>query len=294
VCGRREKDTKGETSAEGVLSRESILSDSESREYSFSFCLDRSDITQLQFTFSYAEPTAAPYRHMMKYSLSTGLFVSLVFVGIHVGDAENPGQLFYCSVLGLAGILGSTPLDFLFEDNKTFHFFEVLFEEVYVFIYRVFAVVQACSIALRTADLRIPWFVWIVVMCGVYAAVEVTYLSSQTERAIGLFQGRMKVAVPLEDLRRVFVLVAYSIVVFFVLIISLAKMKDRHWNRGGIVVVMLLVPMVFEVVFEVQFPLFGLLRFSSLQSISRMACYGLGGILFVLTFNPIIHKVDRA
>jgi hypothetical protein len=227
----------------------------------------------------------------MKYSLAVGLFVSLVFVAIHIGDGDNSLQMFYCFILGLAGILGSTVLDFLFEDHKTFRFFEFLFEEVFVFVYRVFTLIQACYIALRTPDLRLRWFVWIAVMCGVYGAVEVVYLTDQTERKIDLFHRRISDAV-LGDLRRVLVLVTYSIVVFFVLIFSLARMRDRHWNRGGIIVVMLLVPMVFEVLFEVQFPLFGLFRFSSFQSISRMACYGLGSILFVLTFNPIINKLD--
>jgi hypothetical protein len=280
-----------ETSVEAILSRESILSDSESWEYEFSFCLDRSDITQLRFTFSYADPTAVSYRQLMKCSLSVGLFVSLVFVGIHVGDSDNPVQIFYCFVLGIAGILGSAPLDFWFKDQKSFRCFELLFEEVYVLVYRTFTVIQACYVALGTIDLRIRYFVGIMVMCGIYAAIEVTYLTTQTERKIGLFHSRMGDPVILGDLRKMLVFVAYSIVVFLVLIVSLARMKDRHWNRGGILVAVLLVPMVFEVIYEVQFPLFGLLRFSSLQSISRMSCYGLGGILFVLTFNPIIDKV---
>jgi hypothetical protein len=49
--------------------------------------------------------------------------------------------------------------------------------------------------------------------------------------------------------------------------------------------------MILEFAYELQFPLFGILPYSSLRQISRGACYCFGGILFIVGLTPV--KAER-
>jgi len=89
-------------------------------------------------------------------------------------------------------------------------------------------------------------------------------------------------------------LVGYAIVVFVVLIVALLRMRDRHWNRAGVIVLMLLVPIILEVLFEVHFPMLGFFMYSSLHAIARNGCYGLGAIVFIFAFSPILAGDEKS
>jgi hypothetical protein len=65
-------------------------------------------------------------------------------------------------------------------------------------------------------------------------------------------------------------------------------MTGRHWKRGGLLALLFVGPMLLEVITEVHLPIFGI-RKAALRNMTRTACYGVGGILFILAFNPFLE-----
>jgi uncharacterized membrane protein YhaH (DUF805 family) len=118
-------------------------------------------------------------------------------------------------------------------------------------------------------------FLGIAALCGLYGFIEAGHRGQQEERPTTV------------DLNYLFVLVIHSVFVFVILIVALSSLHDSHWTRCGIIVLLLLVPMVLEVIYEVHMPLFGILRDSEMPLISRSAAYYVGGIVFVIAFRPL-------
>jgi hypothetical protein len=192
-------------------------------------------------------------------------------------------------MLGLFGILGATPIDFFFGRSDTYADFEGVLNALYFTIYRMFTVIHAYCVAMHV-DTPQPFIICLIAtISALYGALECSYRVTQ-----GGTEEQSLVNKPVINMRYLAVLATYSALIFFVLIFSLSSMRDIHWNRCGIIVLLLLVPMVLEVVYEVQLPLFGLLEHSGIQQISRAASYYLGGIVFVISFQPVAIGRDGA
>jgi hypothetical protein len=276
--------SRGDVSAPHVISSEALPAGCESIEYNFTFLFDRPDITRLHFLFSYPDTAVYSYRRAIRSSIAAGFVVALLCVSATRWDSENPVQLFYCLMLGVVGLLALMPLQTVFGSSAAYGAFELLVDQMYITVYRIFVVIQVTSIARRSATLPPLWLVAIAAFASLYGMGEAACLAENTE----LDQEQQSNRIPLGDLRRVPVFILYAIAVFAVLVHSLCKMAARHWKRGGLLALLLVAPMLVEVITEVHLPIFGI-RKAALRNITRTACYGVGGILFILAFNPFLE-----
>jgi hypothetical protein len=219
----------------------------------------------------------------MKYSTATGLLVTLFVTLKNSLKNENPQQIFYCTILGLTGLLGATPLDALLDVSNSYVYFEPILDEMYFTIYRFFTIIQAYCITAKVVSAS-PFVLFSsAFLCAIYGFIENTYQGNKNE----ITNENILNHAEIPDLGHLVVLAVYAIALFSILIVSLSKMDDRHWNRCGIVVLLLLTPMVLEVIYEVQMPLVGFFQHSSVPQISRSAAFYLGGIVFIIAFHPV-------
>jgi hypothetical protein len=151
-----------------VISSEALPPNCESIEYNFSFFFGRPDIARLHFLFSYPDTAVYSYRRAIRWAVSAGFIVALLSIASTLRDAENSAQLFYCLMLGIVGLLGSTPLDFLFRNEAADQGFELLFDQTYITVYRIFAAIQVGSVAHRSTELPPTWLLTIAAVASLY------------------------------------------------------------------------------------------------------------------------------
>jgi hypothetical protein len=275
----------GDSSAEHSLFYQYVQSGVDRIDYDFSFLVDRDDIARLEFVFAYIDPAALADRHECRCAMAVGLLLALVgFVWNSPRDVDAK-TTFFCVTLGAAGIIGALPVG----DEH----FEIALDALYVSVYRLFLFLHASFLARNRYEVRIWEFVATAILIGALGIADVTALhvkaAARVDAHIRPTDGGGERNST--EVRHLVLLVAYALVVFVVLACTLFRMRDRYWTRGGLVIVLMVTPMILEFAYELQFPLFGILPYSSLRQISRGACYCFGGILFIVGLTPV--KAER-
>jgi hypothetical protein len=260
-------------------------------QLNLSFLIDRDDIGRLDFVFSYVNSNAYHYRHELRFAMSGGLIAALLAFLVNAPRDVDAKTVFFCVLLTAAGVLGSSPIDRLFEYD--YRFFEIAFDVLFVFVYRLVVFFQAYCLAVNRYQVRmwhfLPTALWLAGLGVADVAARYTEAAARIEEHVRP-TGSMGDAT---DIWHLASLIAHGGLVFAVLCATLLKMRELYWARGSLVIVLLVTPMILDVIWDLQFPLFGILPYSSVQEISKAGCYVLGAILFIIGFTPVEEVVVK-
>jgi hypothetical protein len=233
-----------------------------------SFLVDRDDISRLDFISSYVDPTAFENRRAVQCSLAWGIAVAL-FVFWVSSEAPDPKTVFIVVVVRSAGIAG------VYRPDGS-RLFEICFDALFVSVYRMAVFIEAYCLAINRYEVRICAFVGVGIWCGCLAIADITARSVESAARLEQHVRPTATKGDVTDVWNLVSLIVHAVVVFVPLFLVLLSMGERFWARAALLIMLLIAPMIVDVMWDLQFPLFGILPYSSIAEVSRSACYTLG------------------
>jgi hypothetical protein len=283
---RFKQDSHLEESLEMLLCSNPLPSDFDTLDYNLSLLIDRRDISNLVFKFSYVDSSTRRFVRLMNFPLLLGFLVVLACYLLNSQQGGDPINSFFVLTIGSLGLLQTSPLGRRMSNSVLREISEIAFSEISVAFYRTVCLVQAAMIDFRKRDVP-PWqFCGLLLMCGIMGSIAAFSKHSQSQTRTEVLLYRTEWTIENLDVCRIASLFVYAAFCFGVLLHMLANMDMRYWNRASLIVVLVLTPMALESVCEIHWTIYRWSQ-SAMLEISRNVCYALGGILLIFALTPV-------